>query len=135
MIEKSVLGHLTLAVVVEKLDQKDVVITDKRHLGTIGRPYRSLLRTTIRQRLQLTGSHGVDIKYSFVGTTIDWLRLSADEHSLAIRRHDIAVEVVNLSTLCVIYIKQHRSLLTSLERILYHLLPILGNAGILISTL
>ena len=134
LIELSVLSDLTLAVVIEQLDQKDVVVSDKGHLLSVGRPHGALLRTAIRERLQLAALQRVDVEHRLVGTAVDRLTLRADEHTAAVGRHDIAVEGIYLRTLCVVDIEEHCRLFTGLERALHYLLAIGRDTRILVGT-
>ena len=115
MIEFAILSNLALAIIVEKFNEKDVVIANECHLQSIWRPYRHLLFATLREFVESAILHIVDVINSLERTTIYRFCLSLDKHTLAIRRHDVTIKTLDALAYGIVHIKQHSGLLTCLK--------------------
>ena len=135
LVELPVLGDLHLGIVVQQFHDEDVAIAHESHLIAIGRPCGNLLRTILRQGFQLAAVHVVEVIVGSSRTSIDTPCVRLYEHTVAVGRHHIPVEVLDGGALRVVHIKQHPTLLPRLERVLHDALPVVTDAGILVGTL
>ena len=90
----SILGYLTLCIVIQKFYEEDVIVADERHLLTVVAPHGNLLRTVVGEFLQESGFNIVNVIYCGKRMTVDSLCLCLNQHLLSIRTQDIIIIVV-----------------------------------------
>ena len=81
VVELAVLRHLTLAIIKEQLDKKEIIIPDKSHLIAVGREERLLLRAILRQWLNGVIAHSIDVILRSLGVAIDGLGVGLQQYT------------------------------------------------------
>ena len=132
-VELSVFGDLAFGIVIQQLNKKNVVITHKRNLISVGRPHRSLLLPAVAQSFKSSVGNRIYIIGGTRRTTVDALCLGLYQQTATVGRNQVIIETVNLLAHRVVHIKQHGRLLTRLERAL-HYFPIFSHARIFVSS-
>ena len=115
LVALAILCNLTLCIIIQQFHQIDVIIAHKGYLISVWREYRSLLWSTVAQRLQLIVTDAIYIIGGSERATIYCLSVCLNQHSCAVRTQYISIHALHLSTTCSCSIKQHSSLLASLK--------------------
>ena len=113
----AVLRHLTLRVVVEQLHQVDVIVAHEGNLRAVRREHRRLLRSVLRQRLQLVVLNAINIIGGGERVAVDALRLRLDQQPPSVRTHDVAVHACHLRAARRCSVEERAHLLARLERV------------------
>ena len=126
-VELTVLGHLTLGIVIKQFHEKDVIVADESYLVSVGTPHGNLLWTAVAQGHQSVVGHVEDIIHSRERVAIDALCFGLNKHVTPIGTHHIAIHTLNLRASCRIHVEEHARLLARFKRVLHYLLAVRRN--------